>query len=109
MEYDKLVELNPDIKNNCRKGTFVNVIETESYLPIQYVRELDAVTFLDYESVEVETSSLNYGIRDVIVKGRRGEKVSHIEVTFVDGQEYSRKTISSKITSRTSLKTSVRM
>lgn len=98
METEKLEELNPGISQKCSKGTMVNVIEKESYLPIQYVRELDAVTFLDYESVEVETSSLNYGIRDVIVKGRRGEKVSHIEVTFVDGQEYSRKTISSKIT-----------
>ena len=98
METDKLEELNPGISEKCRKGTLVNVIEKESYLPIQYVRELDAVSFLDYESVEVETSSLNKGVRDVIVKGRRGEKVSHIEVTFVDGKEYSRKTVSSKVT-----------
>ena len=98
METGKLEELNPGISEKCRKGTLVNVIEKESYLPIQYVRELDSVSFLDYESVEVETSSLNKGDRDVIVKGRRGEKVSHIEVTFVDGKEYSRKTISSKVT-----------
>ena len=98
MDYDKLIELNPDIKNNCRKGTFVNVVETESYLPIQYVREIDPISFLDYETIEVETSSLNAGIRDVLVKGRRGEKTSHIEVTYIDGKEYSRKTISTKIT-----------
>lgn len=98
METDKLEELNPGISEKCRKGTLVNVIEKESYLPIQYVRELDSVSFLDYESVEVETSALNKGDRDVIVKGRRGEKVSHIEVTFVDGKEYSRKTVSSKVT-----------
>lgn len=98
METEKLEELNPGLSGKCRKGTLVNVIEKESYLPIQYVRELDPVTFLDYESVEVETSSLNVGVRDVIVKGRRGEKVSHVEVTYVDGKEYSRKTISSKIT-----------
>lgn len=98
MEYDKLVELNPEITKNCRKGTFVNVIETESYLPIQYVREIDPISFLDYETIEVETSSLNAGRRDVLVKGRRGEKTSHIEVTYIDGKEYSRKTISTKIT-----------
>jgi murein DD-endopeptidase MepM/ murein hydrolase activator NlpD len=98
MELSKLEELNPDISKDCHKGMLVNVIETESYLPIQYVREMDPVSFLDYETVEVETSSLNVGARDILVKGRRGEKVSHIEVTYVDGKEYSRKTLSTKIT-----------
>ena len=98
MDLAKLEEMNPDITANCRKGMLVNVIETESYLPIQYVREISPVTFIDYETVEVETSSLNAGTRDVIAKGRQGEKVSHIEVTYVDGKEYSRKTISTQIT-----------
>ncbi|HNZ97904.1 peptidoglycan DD-metalloendopeptidase family protein [Ruminococcus sp.] len=98
MDLDKLEELNEGITKKCSKGMIVNVIETESYLPIQYVREMDPVTFLDYETVEVETSSLNVGVRDTLVVGRRGEKTSHIEITYVDGKEYSRKTISSKIT-----------
>ena len=98
MDLAKLEELNPDITANCRKGMLVNVIETESYLPIQYVREISPITFLDYETIEVETSSLNAGTRDVISRGQRGEKVSNIEVTYVDGKEYSRKTISTKIT-----------
>lgn len=98
MDLAKLEELNPEITSNCRKGMLVNVIETESYLPIQYVREISPVTFLDYETIEVETSSLNAGTRDVISRGQRGEKLSNIEVTYVDGKEYSRKTISSTIT-----------
>ncbi|MBO4524637.1 MAG: peptidoglycan DD-metalloendopeptidase family protein [Ruminococcus sp.] len=98
MDLAKLEELNPEITSNCRKGMLVNVIETESYLPIQYVREISPVTFLDYETIEVETSSLNAGTRDVIARGQRGEKLSNIEVTYVDGKEYSRKTISTKIT-----------
>ncbi|MBO4492888.1 MAG: peptidoglycan DD-metalloendopeptidase family protein [Ruminococcus sp.] len=98
MDLGKLEEMNPDISANCRKGMLVNVIETESYLPIQYVREISPVTFIDYETIEVETSSLNAGTRGVIAKGRQGEKVSNIEVTYVDGKEYSRKTISTKIT-----------
>ncbi|WP_082320567.1 peptidoglycan DD-metalloendopeptidase family protein [Ruminococcus flavefaciens] len=98
MDLDKLEELNEGITKKCSKGMIVNVIETESYLPIQYVREMDPVTFLDYETVEVETSALNVGVRDTLVAGRRGEKTSHIEITYVDGKEYSRKTISSKIT-----------
>ena len=98
MDLNKLEELNEGIIKKCSKGMIVNVIETESYLPIQYVREMDPVTFLDYETVEVETSSLNVGVRDTLVVGRRGEKTSHVEITYVDGKEYSRKTISSKIT-----------
>lgn len=98
MSLEKLEELNPGITVACRKGKLVNVVETESYLPIQYVREASPVTYLDYETIEVETSSLNAGTRDVIAKGRRGEKVSNIEITYVDGKEYSRKTVSSKIT-----------
>ncbi|MBR5681965.1 MAG: peptidoglycan DD-metalloendopeptidase family protein [Ruminococcus sp.] len=98
MDLAKLEELNPEITSNCRKGMLVNVIETESYLPIQYVREISPITFLDYETIEVETSSLNAGTRDVIARGQRGEKLSNIEVTYVDGKEYSRKTISTKIT-----------
>ena len=98
MSFAKLEELNPNITTNFRKGMLVNVIETESYLPIQYVREASPVTYLDYETIEVETSSLNAGTRDIIAKGRRGEKVSNIEITYVDGKEYSRRTISSKIT-----------
>ena len=98
MDLAKLEELNPEITSSCRKGMLVNVIETESYLPIQYVREISPVTFLDYETIEVETSSLNAGTRDVISRGQRGEKLSNIEITYVDGKEYSRKTISSMIT-----------
>ncbi len=98
MELSELEALNPNISSHCRKGMLVNVIETESYLPIQYVREISPLTYLDYETIEVETSSLNAGTRDVIAKGQRGEKISNIEVTYVDGKEYSRKTISTNIT-----------
>ena len=98
MDLAKLEELNNGISKKCKKGMLVNVIETESYLPIQYIREMDPITFLDYETIEVETSSLNVGVRDVLVRGKRGEKTSHIEITYVDGREYSRKTISTKIT-----------
>ena len=56
------------------------------------------MTFLDYETVEVETSSLNVGIRAVLTKGVRGEKVSNYEVTYIDGIEQSRTVISSTIT-----------
>ena len=98
MDLDKINELNPDVGIELRDGQMINVIETESYLPIQYVREMDTLSFLDYESVEVETSALNVGVRAILTKGERGEKQSRVEITYIDGIEASRKVISSEIT-----------
>jgi murein DD-endopeptidase MepM/ murein hydrolase activator NlpD len=97
MELEKLKELNPSVEMTLREGQILNVVQTESYLPIQYVRESDTLQFLDYESVEVETSALNVGIVSVLTKGERGEKEVKIETTYIDGIEASRKVISSKI------------
>lgn len=98
MSLEELEKLNPNIEKNFRVGKLVNVTETESYLPIQYVREMELVSMLDYETIEVETSTLNLGARQLLVKGSLGEKSSNVEITYVDGKEYSRKTVSAKIT-----------
>lgn len=98
MELEKFKEINPEVGESCDEGQILNVIENESYLPIQYVREMETLSFLDYETVEVETSSLNVGMRSVLIKGERGEKRSNIEITYVDGIERSTKVISSEIT-----------
>lgn len=90
--------LNPLVGNSCSEGQIIRVIETESYLPIQYVRETETVSLLDYETIEVETSSLNVGTRSILVKGERGEKRSNVEITYIDGIERSRKIVSSEIT-----------
>lgn len=98
MELEDFERLNPYVSEPLREGQFVNVTETESYLPIQYVREMESLSFLDYETIEVKTSSLNVGTTAVLVKGERGEKRSNIEITYIDGVERSRKTVSSVIT-----------
>ena len=98
MDLDRLNELNPGISTSLKDGQMVNVVETESYLPIKYVRETDTLSFLDYESIEVETSALNVGVRSILQKGERGEKESKIEITYIDGREASRKVLSSNIT-----------
>lgn len=98
MNLTQLENMNPNIEESCREGRMVNIMEHESYLPIQYVREIEMISFLDYETVKVETSALNVGVESVLVKGERGEKVSNVEITYVDGEEYSRKTLSAQIT-----------
>lgn len=98
MDVKELEDMNAGLSKKCRPGRLINVTETESYLPIQYTREMELISFLDYETIEVETSELNLGARETLVKGERGEKVNSIEITYVDGKEYARKTVKSKIT-----------
>ncbi|MBR3420972.1 MAG: peptidoglycan DD-metalloendopeptidase family protein [Ruminococcus sp.] len=98
MDLDKLNELNPDISTSLKDGQMINVIQTESFLPIQYIREMETLSFLEYETVEVETSALNVGMVATLTKGERGEKESKIEITYVDGIEASRKVISNNVT-----------
>lgn len=88
--------LNPKASEKLKTGQIINVYENESYLPIQYIREMDSLSFIDYETVEYETSVLNLGVRSMLVKGERGEKLSKVEVTYVDGIENSRRVISSR-------------
>lgn len=98
MELEKFNELNPDVSTTLKDGQMIKVIQTESFLPIQYIRESDTLSFLDYETIEVETSSLNVGVVATLTKGERGEKRSVIEITYIDGIEASRKIISNEIT-----------
>ncbi|MDE5854140.1 MAG: peptidoglycan DD-metalloendopeptidase family protein [Ruminococcus sp.] len=98
MDLEEFNSLNPSAENGIKSGQILNVIERESYLPIKYIKETENLSFIDYETVEVETSSLNVGIHSILVKGERGEKKSKFEVTYIDGRESSRKVLSSVIT-----------
>ncbi len=100
MELDEFNEMNPTAKDGIKKGKLLYVVERESYLPIQYVREMETLSFLDYQTLEVETSSLNVGTRALLVKGERGEKKSTIEITYIDGIESARKVLKSEVTKK---------
>jgi murein DD-endopeptidase MepM/ murein hydrolase activator NlpD len=60
--------------------------------------EYESLSLLKYETVEVETSALNVGSRQVLVSGSNGEKRTTYEITYVDGIERARKIISSQVT-----------
>lgn len=100
MELDEFNEMNPTAKDGIKEGKLLYVVERESYLPIQYVREMETLSFLDYQTLEVETSSLNVGTRALLVKGERGEKKSTIEITYVDGIESARRVLKSEVTKK---------
>lgn len=98
MELSELRRLNPGIDDSCEEGKVITVTEVESFLPIQYVREMETISILGYETQEVETSALNVGTTSILVKGETGERRSTVEVTYIDGIERARKVVSSKIT-----------
>lgn len=98
MDPQELRELNPLFADQIKAGQIINITETESYLPIKYVVESEMLSLLDYETIEVETSALNVGMRQVLVKGAKGEKHTNYEITYIDGIERSRKVISSQVT-----------
>ena len=91
MTLEEFYAINPvTLERGCFPGEYVTVIETSSFLPIQYIRDLEAITFIGYESVDAPTSALNLGKREILTKGQRGEKKSKFEVLYVDGIERSR-------------------
>lgn len=99
MTLEDFKRLNPyNASTSLKNGQVINIVETENFLPIQYVKEFETLSFLDYETVEYETSSLNIGVRSILVKGAPGEKISNTEVTYVDGIERSRRTVRSVVT-----------
>lgn len=97
MELEEFYELNPYAADGISQGNILTVTETESFLPIQYVRDLEIVSFIDYSTMEVETSSLNVGVSEILVKGEKGEKKNSIEVLYVDGIERSRTVVNSTV------------
>ena len=68
------------------------------YIPIAHTKNMNLTSFIDYASVEVETSSLNLGERKVLSKGAIGEKISEVSITYVDGVEEERRVLRSAVT-----------
>lgn len=98
MTLEELQKLNPHMDRSFAEGRSVNVLTTSRYIPIAYTKNMTVMSYIDYESVEVETSALNLGEREVIARGVMGEKSSEVEVIYIDGVETTRKVLSSAVT-----------
>jgi len=98
MTLEELQELNPHMERSFSEGSMLKVRTVSRYIPIAYTKNLTVTSFIDYASVEVETSALNLGERKVVAKGVMGEKSSEVEVTVIDGVESERRILSSAVT-----------
>ncbi len=98
MTLEELEALNPHMDRNFYEGGMLKVATVSRYIPIAYTKNLTIMSYIDYASVEVETSALNLGARKMLSKGVLGEKTSEVVITYVDGIENGREVISSAIT-----------
>lgn len=100
MTLEELEHLNPQLKRSCIEGSLVRVVSEKRFIPIAYTKTLTVTKYIDYSTVEVETSALNLGTKHILSKGEFGEKTSMILVTYIDGVESQRVLLSSAITKK---------
>lgn len=98
MSVEDLMALNPELANSCIAGDILKIKRNVSFMPIEYIRVIQTTTYIDYDTVEVETSKLNKGQRAVLTKGVKGEMTNVENVYYVDGVEVTREVISSQLT-----------
>lgn len=100
MTESRLRELNPDLEEGeCEAGDQLTVIKTDSFLPIQYTERMTLTSFIDFDSIEVNTSAVNKGDTQILVPGVKGEKSNVVDIVYVDGAEASRTVIRSEVLS----------
>ena len=91
MSVDEVKELNPEIEE-IENGEQVKIKETVSVLPVKY-------TCQEQEEEIVELNSYTYNDDYELVSGGiRGRRLSTYEVTYIDGEEISRRLMSTETT-----------
>ena len=99
MSVDELRALNPETADLPDAGTELTVPSLQSYLPIRYTLIEESTSFIDYDTVRVETASLPIGKEKLLSAGVRGEKRNTVEVAYIDGVESSRTILNSELIS----------
>ncbi len=93
MSVDEVKELNPEIeqpKEQLENGIRVKIKETVAVLPVKYIREEQ-----EEEIIEIDSYSYNDNY-ELVSDGIKGRKLSTYAVTYIDGEEVSRKLTSSE-------------
>ncbi len=98
MTVEELQEQNPDVEEIPETGTVLNIRAKERYMPIAYSTTMEVTSSINYSSIKVQTSSLPIGTEKVISEGIRGERVTQMKITYVDGAEQSREVLSTIVT-----------
>ena len=97
---EEIRRMNPDVPDAIPNGYRTQVPVVKRYLPIIYTKKANAVSFIDYDTKEVETAELREGETEVIKPGVKGETEQKVLITYTDGAETSRKVLSSRLVQR---------
>lgn len=89
MSVDEVKQLNPEIEK-IENGEQVKIKETVSVLPVKYTKEEQEEEIIQIDSFSYDD---NY---ELISGGIKGTKISKYEVTYIDGNEVSRKLTSTE-------------
>lgn len=93
MSVEEVKELNPEIEQaekQLENGVQVKIKETVSVLPVKYTREEQ-----EEEIIEIDSYSYNDNY-ELVSDGIKGRKLSTYAVTYIDGEEVSRKLTSTE-------------
>lgn len=94
---DTLRKVNEELPDVPEPGTRVKVPVTTHFIPIIYKKTTDMTSFIDYDTVEVETMTLSVGTRKKLTNGVRGEKLNTVQLTYTDGAESERKVLRTQL------------
>ncbi len=89
MSVDEVKELNPEIEK-IENGEQVKIKETVSVLPVKYTMEEQEEEIIEIDGFSYDDSN------EIISSGIRGKKLRTYEVTYIDGNEVSRKLTSTE-------------
>lgn len=95
MTVEEVKELNPEMKQlkkgKLEKGKHVMVKEKVSVLPVKYTCSVTEEETLDYEVIMENSGNYLSGDEAVMETGEIGKRINQYEVTYIDGNEISRK------------------
>lgn len=94
-----LQTLNPDAPELLTAGMQIKVPIEERSMPITYTKTKRTVSFINYDTVNVETSMLPVGKREVLQQGICGEKDNLVKTTYVNGAEVKSTLLESRLIS----------
>ena len=82
---EQLQELNPELPILLKSGMEVTVPTQERSLPISYTLQKETLSFIDYDTVNINTAELPVGKTKIIQRGEKGQKRNDVRQTFVNG------------------------
>lgn len=94
---DTLREMNPELEDLPETGTRISVPIISHFIPIVYKKTAKLTSFIDFDTVEIETMTLPIGTKRTLTPGVRGEKLNTVQITYTDGAESDRKVMRTQL------------